>query len=110
VDRANQVAAALLLAHPHLTALLCANDNMALGAVAAVRAAGKTDRVAIVGFDNISAVETLVKDRSVLATVDQHADQIAVNGIEHALAILDGTQAPADVQTTVTLITADTLQ
>ena len=44
-----------------------------------------------------------------LATVDQHADQIAVNGIEHALAILDGTQEPVDVQTTVTLITSDTV-
>ena len=109
MDSGNQVAAGLLLAHPNLTALLCANDNMALGALAAVRAAGKTDSVAIVGFDNISAVETLVRDRSVLATVDQHADQIAVNGIEHALAILAGTEAPSDRQTAVTLITADTL-
>ena len=109
MDRANQVAAAVLLAHPDLKALLCANDNMALGAVAAVRAAGKMDSVTIIGFDNISAVQTLVKDRSVLATVDQHADQIAVNGIEHALAILDGTQEPVDVQTQVTLITSDTV-
>ena len=110
MDRANQLAAALLLAHPNLKALLCANDNMALGAVAAVRAAGKMDSVTIIGFDNISAVQTLVKDRSVLATVDQHADQIAVNGIEHALAILDAKEQPIDLQTTVTLITADTLQ
>ena len=109
MDRANQVAAALLLAHPDLKALLCANDNMALGAVAAVRAAGKMDSVTIIGFDNISAVQTLVKDRSVLVTVDQHADQIAVNGIEHALAILDGKQEPVDVQTKVTLITSDTV-
>ena len=109
MDRANQVAASLLLAHPELKALLCANDNMALGAVAAVRAAGKMDSVTIIGFDNISAVQTLVKDRSVLATVDQHADQIAVYGIEHALAILDKKQDPVDVQTRVTLITSDTL-
>jgi ribose transport system substrate-binding protein len=108
MDSANQMAAGLLLAHPNLTALLCANDNMALGAVAAVREAGKTDHVAVVGFDNISAVETLVRDGSVLATVDQHADQIAVNGIEHALAILGGADAPTDLQTAVTLITAGT--
>ena len=99
MDRANGVAAALLLAHPKLTALLCANDSMALGAAAA----------AIVGFDNISAVQELVRNGSVLATVDQHADQIAVNGIEHALAILDGGETPAELQTEVTLITADTM-
>jgi len=109
MDRANQVAASLLLAHPDLKALLCANDNMALGAVAAVRAADKMDSVTIIGFDNISAVQALVTDRSVLATVDQHADQIAVNGIEHALAILDKKQEPVDVQTKVTLITSDTV-
>ena len=109
MDRANGVAAALLLAHPELTALLCANDNMALGAAAAVRAAGRSEDVAIVGFDNISAVQELVRNGSVLATVDQHADQIAVNGIEHALAILDGGEAPAELQTEVTLITADTM-
>ena len=108
MDSANQVAAGLLLAHPNLKALLCANDNMALGAVAAVREAGKTGQVAVVGFDNISAVKTLVRDGTVLATVDQHADQIAVNGIEHALAILEGADAPTDLQTAVTLITADT--
>ena len=109
MDRANQVVAALLLAHPDLTALLCANDSMALGAAAAVRAAGRAEDVAIIGFDNISAVQELVREGAVLATVDQHADQIAVNGIEHALAILDGAEAPADRQTDVTLITADTL-
>ena len=109
MDRANGVAAALLLAHPELTALLCANDSMALGAAAAVRAAGRSEDVAIVGFDNISAVQELVRNGSVLATVDQHADQIAVNGIEHALAILDGGATPAELQTEVTLITADTM-
>ncbi len=107
MDRANQVAASLLLAHPNLKARLCANDSMALGAVAAVRAAGKMDSVTIVGFDNISAIQTLVKDRSVLATIDQHADEIAVNGIEHALAILNKTQEPMDVQTAVSLIPWD---
>ena len=67
--------------------------------------AGKLGDIAVIGFDNISAVQTLVKDGTVLATVDQHADQIAVNGIEYALAILDGRQVPEDLQTPVTLVT-----
>ena len=40
-DEANAVAAALLREHPDLKAILASNDNMALGAAAAVRQAGR---------------------------------------------------------------------
>ncbi len=105
-DRANTVAAALLGEHPDLKALLCSNDSMALGAAAAVRQAGKLGDVLIVGFDNIAAVRQMVEDGRVLATADQHADQLAVFGIEYALQIIGGSSAPADRQTPVDLVTA----
>lgn len=108
-EKANQVVAAMLTAHPNIKALLCANDNMALGAVAAVRAAGKLGSVLIVGFDNISAVQDLVRDGTILATVDQHADQLAVYGIEYALEMLKTQTVPEDRETPVDLITAETL-
>lgn len=108
-EKANQVVAAMLTAHPDLKALLCANDNMALGAVAAVRAAGKSGSILIVGFDNISAVQDLVRDGTILATVDQHADQLAVYGIEYALEMLKTRNVPEDRETPVDLITAETL-
>ena len=43
-----------------------------------------------------------------LATADQHADQLAVYGIEYALQILRDETAPEDKQTPVDLVTADT--
>ena len=88
--RASTVAAALINEHPDLAALLCSNDNMALGAAAAIRQAGKTGEILIVGFDNIAAVREMVEDGRVLATADQHADQLAVFGIEYALRIVAG--------------------
>ncbi len=103
-EQANTVAAAMLREHPQLKALLCANDNMALGALAAGRQSGRDD-VLIVGFDNIDAVSELVAAGEVLATADQHADQLAVFGIEAALEILGGGEA-ADRQTPVDLIAA----
>jgi ribose transport system substrate-binding protein len=108
--KANQVAAAILGEHPGLKALFCANDNMALGAVAARKAAGKDDTVHIAGFDNISAVQELVKTGKVAATADQHADQLAVFGIEYALEALAKKEAPADRETPVDLVTAATLR
>lgn len=105
-DKANQVAAAMLSEHPDLAAIACANDSMALGAIAALRAAGKLGQVLVVGFDNISAVQSLLREGRILATADQHADQIAVFGIEHALRLLATREAPADRETPVDLITA----
>jgi len=108
--KANQVVSALLTEHPELKAILCANDSMALGAVAALKDAGKTDQVFVIGFDNISAVQELLKDGTILCTVDQHADKLAIYGIEYALQMLQGQASPADKETPVDLITAESLQ
>lgn len=105
MDKANGVAAAMLSEHAELKAILCANDSMALGAVAAVQAAGRNGKVLIVGFDNISAVRSLLEKGQMVATADQHGDQLAVFGIEAALQILRGSAPPADQTTAVDLIT-----
>ena len=107
---ANQVASALISEHPDLKALLCANDSMALGAVAAVRAAGRAGHIAVAGFDNISAVQQLIRDGQMLATADQHGDRLAVYGIEYAREMLARKASPADRETPVDLITAATLR
>lgn len=108
-DKAAQVVAAVATEHRDLKAVLCANDSMALGAVAALRAAGRLDRTYIVGFDNIAAARELLKEGRLLATADQHGDQLAVFGIEYALEMLKGAAAPADRETPVDLITAESL-
>lgn len=105
--QANQVASGIINEHPHLKGLLCANDSMALGAVAALREAGKLGQVYVVGFDNIAAVRDLVASGDVLCTVDQHADQLAVFGIQAALDMVSGAAEPTDRETPVDLVTAD---
>jgi ribose transport system substrate-binding protein len=45
IDKGNKVAASAILSeYPDVKALLAGNDSMALGAVSAVRAAGKAGR------------------------------------------------------------------
>ena len=107
--KAVSVTSAILVQHPNLAAIFCANDNMALGALAAVNQASKSDQIKIIGFDNISAVQNLIKNRRILASVDQHADLLAVYGIETALEALSSQAAIADKSTPVDLITIDTL-
>lgn len=109
MEKANTVTAALLREHPDLAAVLASNDSMALGAAAAIKAAGKEGAVQIVGFDNISAVQAMIKEGRVLATADQHGDQLAVFGIDAALEILEKDVAPEDKKTPVDLVTKETL-
>lgn len=110
MSKANTIASSMLSEHPEIKAILAANDSMALGAVAAVKAAGRTGDVQIIGFDNISAVQEAIRDGKILATADQHGDQLAVYGIENALKLIQDNDATIeDVETPVDLITQETL-
>ena len=104
------VTAAILVQYPDLAALLCSNDNMALGAAAAVSQAGKEDQVKIVGFDNITALHDLIRSGNVLATIDQHADLLAVYGIEFGLDALNSDLPLEDKTTPVDLITGASIE
>ena len=104
MEKANAIASALLTAHPQIKALLCANDSMALGAVAAVQAAGRTGQVLVTGFDHIAAVRPMLADGRLLATADQHGGDLAVFGIEAALRLLKTGSAAQDQTTPVDLV------
>ena len=109
IAQGNTVAAGMLREHPDLKALMAGNDSMALGAVAAVKAAGKTGKVLVVGYDNIQAIHPMLKDGRVLATADQFAAKQAVFGIEEALKAIKAktpqAQMPPEVKTDVVLVT-----
>ncbi|MPR01133.1 sugar ABC transporter substrate-binding protein [Pseudomonas sp. MAFF 212408] len=107
IDQGQKVASAMLSEYPDLKALLAGNDNMALGAVSAVRAAGKAGKVLVVGYDNIEAVKPMLKDGRILATADQAAAQQAVFGIQNALKLVKGEKVDAKdgvIETPVELV------
>ncbi|HGM5550099.1 sugar ABC transporter substrate-binding protein [Pseudomonas sp. B21-051] len=109
IDKGNKVAASILSEYPDVKALLAGNDSMAVGAVSAVRAAGKAGKVQVVGYDNINAIKPMLKDGRVLATADQFAAKQAVFGIETALKILKGEKVDSGangvIETPVELVT-----
>lgn len=109
IDKGNAVAAAMLNEYPNIKALLCGNDNMAIGAVSAVRAAGKAGKVYVVGYDDIDAIKPMLKDGRVLATANQYAAKQAVFGIDTALKALSEHKKQSElagiVETPVDLVT-----
>ncbi len=104
MSKANKVVSALMTEKPDIKGIFCANDSMALGAISALKAGNFMDKVKVVGFDNISAANELVQKGELLATADQHADQLAVYGIEYALECLKTGTIPEDKETPVDLI------
>ncbi|MGF6769968.1 ribose transport system substrate-binding protein [Paraburkholderia sp. GAS199] len=103
------VASKMLVENPQLRALMCANDNMAMGAVDAIRDAGRTGGVLVTGYNDIEAVKPLIADGRVLATVDQFGERQAVFGMDVALkAVTEGRKQSAlskVIETPLQLIT-----
>lgn len=108
-EEANTVMSNLLVRYPEVQGVMCANDSMVLGVVKALEAAGRTD-VLVVGFDNIVAVQELIKEGKVLATVDQYGPDQAAMGIQVGLDILNGAAISGWEKTPVAVVTAETLR
>ena len=108
--KAAEITSAVLTQHPRLKGVMAANDNMALGALSAIKQLDRLDEIEVVGFDNISAVNKLVREGEILATADQHGDLLAVYGIEFALHTLAGKKVQYGRKTPVDLITREILQ
>ena len=105
-EEANSVFSTMLTAHPDIQGVMAANDSMALGVVKAIDAAGKSGKIKVVGFDNIPAVQPLLKENKMLATVDQFGSQLAANGIDYAMKALAGEKLEGWIKTPIKLVTA----
>ncbi|AJQ95067.1 ribose ABC transporter substrate-binding protein RbsB [Gynuella sunshinyii] len=78
----------LLTANPDVQAVFAQNDEMALGALRAIKAAGK--HVLIVGFDGTDEGIAAVKAGDMGATVGQQPALIGALGVETAVKVLSG--------------------
>jgi ribose transport system substrate-binding protein len=81
---------AMMTAHPGLGGLFCANDKMALGALKAIREAGKKAQIVVIGYDNIPDVQPYLSSGEMLATIEQHPDLMGKYGVKVAVGVLDG--------------------
>jgi erythritol transport system substrate-binding protein len=61
----------MLQAHPDITGVISGNDQMALGAIAAIKQAGKSGKILVGGFDGSPEAAAAVKDGALAYTVLQ---------------------------------------
>lgn len=109
-EEANTLMTNLLTAHPDVQGVMAANDSMVIGVVKALDAAKLSGKVEVVGFDNIPAVQKLVKEGKVLATIDQFGPEMAANCIKTGFRVRGGEKLKGWNKTPVKLITAENVQ
>jgi erythritol transport system substrate-binding protein len=73
----------IIQANPNIKGVICGNDTMAMGAMAALKAAGKNN-VVVVGFDGSNDVRDSILAGDIKATGLQPAARIAEMAVEQA--------------------------
>jgi ribose transport system substrate-binding protein len=109
-EEANTLMTNLITKYPDLQGVMAANDSMALGVVKAIEAAGLTGKIEVVGFDNIGAVQDLLKSGAMLATIDQFGPDMAKNCVEIGFRKINGEDLKGWIKTPVKLITSADVQ
>jgi len=107
-ETARRVTAELLAQLPRLDGILCANDVMALGAIEALEAAGRS--IPLVGVNAIPEAIAAIKGGRLLATVDFDAMAISSIATEAAIRHLRGERLPAEVILPVSIVDATNYQ
>ncbi len=94
-------------AYPDLDAVFACNDEMALGALEAVRGAGLQDKITVVGFDAIHDALVSIKEGGLAATVAQQPYEMGKMGVDCALRVLNGEKLDETIYIPVVLITPE---
>ncbi|OMH33615.1 substrate-binding domain-containing protein [Motiliproteus sp. MSK22-1] len=94
-----------LLRYPQLDLIFAANDMMALGAIEALREAGRED-VLVSSFDALIPARQAIEQGTLQASVDQNPAVQGYLGVQYALRALNGEVLPEITYVDAELITA----
>ena len=101
----------LLQAFPEIDAVYAHNDEMALGAVRAIEAAGRTG-IKVFGFDAVPDAIDAIEAGTMVATIKQQPDLQMRTAVETAVEVIQGTalsEIPSTIYIPMVLITAEDL-
>lgn len=96
-DEGYKAAKDAIEAHPDLAAVFAINDPSALGARAALEAAGKADQVRIIGFDGQAIGKQAILEGKIVCDPIQFPDRIGQTTIEMVIKHFNGEEVPAEV-------------
>lgn len=105
-DRAKGLAVMenILTGNPNIKAVFASNDNMALGAIEALKSDNMLDKVFVVGFDANPDAAVSVLAGEMAATVAQNPYNMGAFGVESALKLIKGGKLPPVIDTGTVLV------
>ncbi|MFN2340502.1 MAG: ribose ABC transporter substrate-binding protein RbsB [Halanaerobium sp.] len=95
----------ILQGNSEIDAVFAHNDNMALGAMEAIEAAGRSDQIMIVGFDAVNDAVEAVKEGEMAATVAQKPGLMGEMAVETAIKVANGEEVDEYTPVPLELIT-----
>jgi len=104
-DQGYSVFQNLLQAHRELDAVFACNDMMALGAVEAIAAAGRTGSIRVFGFDAVDDARQAIEAGTIAASVAQFPAEMGRLAVESAVSLLKGESVPPDQRVRIELVT-----
>ncbi|MBN1349861.1 substrate-binding domain-containing protein [candidate division KSB1 bacterium] len=110
-DKAMKVMEDILQSHQQLDGVFCINDESAMGALAAIEAAGRSDEIILIGFDaGEEALKAIKRGSSLKADVAQYPKEIARLTIETIVDYLKGNSVPPSVPVEVGIVDASVIE
>jgi len=100
----------MLQAHPDIDSVFACSDLMALGAVEAIRSAGKTGTIKVIGFDALDDAKKAIAAGTMTASVAQFPSEMGKAAVESAVKVIRGEKLPADINVKLALVTKDDLK
>ncbi|MEE9166132.1 MAG: sugar ABC transporter substrate-binding protein [Candidatus Neomarinimicrobiota bacterium] len=94
----------ILQSHPEVQALFACSDLMALGAIEAIAAAGRTGDIVVIGFDALPEARDLIQKGVMAGSVAQFADEMGRLAVENAYRLINGEKIPEEIPVKIELI------
>jgi ribose transport system substrate-binding protein len=100
----------MLQAHADIDAVFACSDLMALGAIEAIRAAGRTGSIRVIGFDALEDAKKAIAAGTMEASVAQFPYEMGRVAVESAVKVVHGETLPADITVKLELVTRDNVR
>jgi ribose transport system substrate-binding protein len=97
----------MLQAHPDIDTVFAASDLMALGAIEAIAAAGRTGKIRVIGFDALDDAKKAIAAGTMDASVAQFPFEMGKVAIESAVKVMRGEKLPADLMVRLEMVTKE---